>query len=506
MSARDTSFRAFGDWIQSHGGSLDASVMDVVTFPGQLGRGAIALKDIPEGYTLFTIPRSLTLSARTSTLPNLLGPIKWRNYELDKGWAGLILCMMWEEAQGASSKWYPYLSELPTEFDTPMFWKADELEELRGTSVVDKIGREEAERDYYKKLLPAIHSRQDIFSTNVIPEFYSLERYHIQGSRILSRSFQVEQWEGEGGDKDENAAADTSAESYSMDVADTSIGSGNGMDVDEDEGPAPAAETHHPEQEGSDDEDEEDTSDVAMVPMADMLNARYGSENAKLFHEATALKMVTTKHIPAGEQIWNTYGDLANSDLLRRYGHVDMLPLPGGGQGNPADVVEIRADLVISVLPVGPVGLTPDASKERIEWWLEEGGDDAFILEDDLDIPEAMVSLIRLLLLNSSEWEKVREKGKPPKPKVDAEVLSLVAQVLRRRLDEYPTSLETDAVLLNQDLPTNKRHAVIVRAGEKSLLHRAIEKVELVKDSQGKKRRVSAGSAEETGQSKKSKR
>lgn len=47
MSARDTSFRAFGDWIQSHGGSLDASVMDVVTFPGQLGRGAIALKDIP---------------------------------------------------------------------------------------------------------------------------------------------------------------------------------------------------------------------------------------------------------------------------------------------------------------------------------------------------------------------------------------------------------------------------------------------------------------------------
>lgn len=73
---------------------------------------------------------------------------------------------------------------------------------------------------------------------------------------------------------------------------------------------------------------------------------------------------------------WNTYGDLANSDLLRRYGHVDLLSLPGGGEGNPADVVEIRADLVVSVLVSSSASVTLDGSKERIDWWLEEGGDE----------------------------------------------------------------------------------------------------------------------------------
>jgi len=40
-----------------------------------------------------------------------------------------------------------------------------------------------------------------------------------------------------------------------------------------------------------------------MVPMADMLNARFESENAKLYHEKHHLRMVSTKAIKAGEQI-----------------------------------------------------------------------------------------------------------------------------------------------------------------------------------------------------------
>lgn len=125
--------------------------------------------------------------------------------------------------------------------------------------------------------MPTSQSLQDLFSPNLIPQFYSLERYHIHGSRILSRSFQVQKWDGEDGAEDQNAAANTSADSHSMDVGDTSIGSG--MDVDED--PALVTDASHAENENSDDEDEVDASDVTMVPMADMLNARYGSENVR---------------------------------------------------------------------------------------------------------------------------------------------------------------------------------------------------------------------------------
>jgi N-lysine methyltransferase SETD6 len=66
-----------------------------------------------EGHVLFTIPRGLTLSTRTSTLPNKLGLAAWKQHGLHLGWAGLILCMMWEEAQGEMSKWDRYMCECP---------------------------------------------------------------------------------------------------------------------------------------------------------------------------------------------------------------------------------------------------------------------------------------------------------------------------------------------------------------------------------------------------------
>lgn len=73
---------------------------------------------------------------------------------------------------------------------------------------------------------------------------------------------------------------------------------------------------------------------------------------------------------------WNTYGDLPNAELLRRYGHVDTLLMSDGTIGNPGDVVEIRADIVVSVIVQHRLVLSSESSQERIDWWLEEGGDE----------------------------------------------------------------------------------------------------------------------------------
>lgn len=79
-------------------------------------------------------------------------------------------------------------------------------------------------------------------------------------------------------------------------------------------------------------------------------------------------------------QKWNTYGDPPNSVLLRQYGHVDYIPLLEGGLGNPGDVVELRADLLVQSTGVeGSIDDNPDM-KERIEFWLEEGGDECVFL------------------------------------------------------------------------------------------------------------------------------
>ncbi|KZT10912.1 SET domain-containing protein [Laetiporus sulphureus 93-53] len=468
-------------WFYAQGGGLDESSMGLTNFAGQ-GRGAVALRDLPEGHTLFTIPRELTLSVRTSSLPARLGMESWKQFGLHIGWTGLILCMMWEESLGPSSRWSTYLPTLPSNFDTPMFWCEEDLRELRGTAVVDKIGKDDAERDYHEKLVPAIKSRPDLFPEELIPQNYSMERYHIMGSRILSRTFHVDPWKPENGEKgqQEERSEESDPDPHSMDV-----------DVE------PPAETHEPligqreeengdidddddeEEEDDEDEDGENPADVAMVPIADMLNARYGSENAKLFYEERVLRMVTIKPIKSGEQIWNTYGDPPNCDLLRRYGHVDLVDLsqPLSGKGNPADVVEVRADLVVA-----SVSKTPASDlQDRVDWWLELTDDDTFVIMTDCELPEELASFVRLLFLANDEWEKARKKGKLPKAKVDPSTLSIVADVLERRLREYPTTIEEDEQLLVPEraghLSTNKKHAAIVRLGEKRILDGTLRKV-----------------------------
>lgn len=84
------------------------------------------------------------------------------------------------------------------------------------------------------------------------------------GSRILSRSFHVEEWQ-------------------SQDVTVASLDSeriGDGMEVDTPtKDPVGEDRSVNSDSDSEDDEDVEDPADVAMVPIADILNARYGSEN-----------------------------------------------------------------------------------------------------------------------------------------------------------------------------------------------------------------------------------
>lgn len=95
------------------------------------------------------------------------------------------------------------------------------------------------------------------------------------GSRILSRSFNVERWDS-GESEEENMSAPTNDREDGMDVDSPDIP----------EGGVNANEMYHDKAEEEGDDDDDDSSDTAMVPMADMLNARYGLENVScgIFH------------------------------------------------------------------------------------------------------------------------------------------------------------------------------------------------------------------------------
>lgn len=73
-----------------------------------------------------------------------------------------------------------------------------------------------------------------------------------------------------------------------------------------------------------------------------------------------------------------------------------------------------------------------------------------FILDYEYDLPPVMISFAKLLLLPTTEWEKTREKSKPPKPKFEGVLYDILISTLESRLAEYPTTLEvvTDFIRL----------------------------------------------------------
>jgi N-lysine methyltransferase SETD6 len=64
------------------------------------------------------------------------------------------------------------------------------------------------------------------------------------------------------------------------------------------------------------------------------------------------------------------------------------------------------------------------------------------VVDSSNELPEEVTSFVRLLMMSTPEWEKAKSKSKLPKAKVDDTVLSVAADVVRRRLGEYPTTLE----------------------------------------------------------------
>lgn len=80
-------------------------------------------------------------------------------------------------------------------------------------------------------------------------------------------------------------------------------------------------------------EDADQELDIGLVPLADTLNHKTGFNNARLYYEKEHLKMICHADCPKGEQLFNTYGDLGNRDLLIKYGFVD--------EPNPFHVITI---------------------------------------------------------------------------------------------------------------------------------------------------------------------
>lgn len=397
------------------------------------------MQNIQEHEVLFRIPRSAILSVENSILST---EIPAATFELMGPWLSLILVMLYEHFNGHASNWAPYFAVLPNEFNTLMFWSQDELAELQASAVVAKIGRDGANTAFLELLLPVIKEFASAFfagderATQKAEEMRdekNLTLMHKMGSLIMAYAFDIE----------------------------------------------PVSPRQDVDEEGFAEEEEDEALPKGMIPLADMLNADADRCNARLFYEREHLEMKALKPIKAGEEIFNDYGPHPRSDLLRRYGYVT---------DNYAqyDVVEIPMELVSDVAIA-----TNTWIEQRLEYLDEQDVVDTgydvnisspFTLQESLS-PELIV-LIESMLLSDEEFDRLKQKGKLPKPeKITSKGAQLLQRIIQARLSQYATTLEEDLrrpLEASGDVRSNvtkHRYAMArsVRIGEKQILRQAEE-------------------------------
>jgi len=163
---------AFITWFKAQPGTQFHPNLKIVDLRHRnAGRGIVATAPIEPDTDIFTIPRSIVITTENSSLfrkhPSIFDCLSEVEGIEDENldWFALVLTLIYEHFTGNASPWKPYLDVLPSTFQTLMFWSDDELEELQGSSVRQKIGKADADLMFQTKLLPFLNQNQNIFFT-----------------------------------------------------------------------------------------------------------------------------------------------------------------------------------------------------------------------------------------------------------------------------------------------------------------------------------------------------
>lgn len=366
-------------------------------------------------------------------------------------WTSLILVLIYEYLQGASSPWKPYLDVLPTigDFSTPMFWAADELAELQASPVAGKVGKDEAEKMVRTKILPVVRANSTVFFPEGTQELSDDELVQLafrMGSVIMAYAFDLEKEDDE--------------------------------DKDDEEG----------DEEDEWVEDREGKTMLGMVPMADILNAE-ATFNAHIEHGEHALTATSLRPIRAGEEVLNYYGPLSNGELLRRYGYTttahrrwNLVDLAW----EPAVVAALRAEVPLPAKEWDKVLRSLDEDELEEGFVIERGAEDpdsegrVAEVERTADAPEELVEQLKAVM---KAVKKVSPDAVPDKAARDKVIYSTVARALDERTRQYGTTLEQDLKQYEEgshgadQKVRRQRMALDVRIGEKILLKQAAESV-----------------------------
>ncbi|XP_038168797.1 N-lysine methyltransferase SETD6 [Arvicola amphibius] len=397
------------------------------------GYGMVARESVQPGELLFAVPRSVLLSPHTCSISGLLERERDTLQSLS-GWVPLLLALL-HELQAPASPWSPYFALWPElgRLTHPMFWPEEErLRLLKGTGVPEAVEKDlvNIRSEYYSIVLPFMEAHSDFFS----PTVRSLDLYRQLVALVMAYSFQE-----------------------------------------------PLEE----------EDDEKEPNSPLMVPAADILN-HIANHNANLEYSADCLRMVATQPIPKGHEIFNTYGQMANWQLIHMYGFAEPYP------DNTEDTADIQ---MVTVRDAALQGTKDEAERQLLcERWdflckLEMVGEEgAFVIgREEVLTEEELATTLKVLCMPAEEFQgyKVQVgRGEQEKeedslkitniPKLHVAWRRLLRDSVLLTLQTYATDLKTDQDLLSNKevyakLSWREQQALQVRYGQKMILHQLLE-------------------------------
>ncbi|XP_059988060.1 N-lysine methyltransferase SETD6 isoform X2 [Lagenorhynchus albirostris] len=207
-------------------------------------------------------------------------------------------------------------------------------------------------------------------------------------------------------------------------------------------------------------DDEKEPNSPLMVPAADVLN-HLANHNANLEYSPNCLRMVATQPIPKGHEIFNTYGQMANWQLIHMYGFTEPYP------DNTDDTADIQ---MVTVREAALQGTKVEAERLLLyERWdflckLEMVGEEgAFVIgREEVLTEEELAMTLKVLCMPAEEFREFKDQdgwGDDKReedsltitniPKLKASWRQLLRDSVLLTLQTYATDLKTEQDLLN---------------------------------------------------------
>ncbi|EGG21082.1 hypothetical protein DFA_00957 [Cavenderia fasciculata] len=441
ISTTPEDLKSFQQWLSNKNTYLNPSI-DIVDLGPPFGRSMVANTNIKKDEILVEIPKGIMMTPKSmiKNLPRFI--IDWMDEmkisRTDQQAIAIIYSILHED-----SYWYEYVSILPKQFTTTVYFTREEMTQLQASPV----------HRFTEMRLNGVHRHYDTTISRL--------RFGYEGGEDDSTKTKTK--------SQLDAMKEFKDDRYTLDQFKWALGCvwSRAFSLSEEDG--------------------------GMVPLADMFNADTVISRSKVHPKISAsspsLVYTASQDIEAGEQIFTPYGvykTLGSGQMLMDYGFIHE-------DGSSAD------STIVTVAPIPPSEPLYDLKRHLMQ---SNGIESEEFTITKNKLAKELFLFARIKSINKKESDQASahfmstQRHSMLNPRNEKAALRLLSNLISRHLDAYQTTIDQDNQILKEieKDKTNTNHssvtfntinAIKLRLMEKNILNSFLKSINSIRDIGG---------------------